>query len=131
LSVFDRHQQHKTLVESRVKHQVGDAMIVEIRERERIYGKHVNLYPVKPERDKVARVMYVQSLIQSGQVYVNRHDKEAQSLLSEATMFTDGSQNYHDDRLDALVHALTEIKDVRPSTRKAGKSHSALAGVWS
>lgn len=108
--VFDQYQQHKSVVESRVKPPGKDAMIEEIEERERIYGKYVNLLPVRPVKDKVTRAMYVQSMLQEGRVYFNKKDKEQQKLISELTMFT-GDQNFHDDRVDALVHGLTEIKD--------------------
>jgi len=112
LLVFDAHKQHKTVCESRVAGTGttgGDAMIDEIRERERIYSKYVNLYPIRPAKDKVTRAMAIQSLCQEGRVYLNKHDKNSQLLLSELTMFT-GSQNYHDDLVDAFVHALADAK---------------------
>jgi len=114
LIVFEQHKQNKSVVESRVavgaKGQGGDAMIDEIRERERIYGKYVNLYPFRPVKDKVTRAMSVQSICQEGRVYLNKHDKDHQALLSELTMFT-GDQTYHDDLVDAFDSALQDVKD--------------------
>lgn len=105
--VFDQHKQNKSVVESRVKD--GDAMIDEIKERERIYHKYVNLYPIKPIKDKVTRAMAVQSACQEGRVYIDRNNPGQQKLLSELIMFT-GQQAFHDDRVDAFVYALDEIK---------------------
>jgi predicted phage terminase large subunit-like protein len=126
--LFDQYQQHKTVVESRVSDKFGgDAMVQEIRAREKAYGKWVNLYPTKPVSDKVTRAMQIQSLCQQGRVYVNRLDKMQQELLSELTMFT-GDQNYHDDCVDAFVMAMAAVKD-----RGAGKRpeiRSELQGAW-
>lgn len=108
--VFETYQQHKSVVEARVKAPYKDAMIEEIEERERIYGKYVNISSIRPVKDKVTRAMYIQSISQEGRVFFNFNDREQQKLLSELTMFT-GDQNYHDDRVDAFVHALTNIKD--------------------
>lgn len=128
LLVFDEYKQHKTVVESRVSEKHGgDAMIKEIRERERIYNKYVNLYPTKPENDKVSRAMKVQSICQEGRVYIDRHNKDQQLLLSELTMFT-GNQNYHDDLLDAFVMALTALQEIVASS--GAKITSGLAEAW-
>lgn len=111
LTSFKEHKQHKTVIESRVKEKSGgDAMIHEIRALEQTYGVHTNLYPVCPNRDKVSRAMDVQSLCQEGRVYIDSHDPDQKQLLRELTMFT-GDQNYHDDRVDAFVMGLAEIKN--------------------
>jgi predicted phage terminase large subunit-like protein len=127
--IQNEYHQHKTVVESRVKEEHGgDAMIVEIRNLERIYSKHVNLYPVKPVRDKVTRANQVQSICQGGKVHIDRHNKGQQVLLSELTMFT-GSQNYHDDVLDAFVMALSAIKE-RSKGASGTKIKSGIGGAW-
>jgi len=123
--VFDEHKQHKTVVESRVKEENGgDAMVQEIRERERIYSKYINMYPVRPVRDKVTRANQVQSICQEGRVFFDRHDSEQQALLSELTMFT-GSQNYHDDLVDAFVMAMSEVRQ----RERAGAAKSVASGI--
>lgn len=104
--------QHKSIVESRVTGTAlegGDAMIQEIRQQQITYGRNVNLYPFKPVHDKVTRAMSVQAFCQQGRVYLNQLDKTHQELLSELTMFT-GSQNYHDDLVDAFDSALLDIQ---------------------
>lgn len=129
LLIYDTWQQAQTIAESRVSDQYGgDAMIQEIRALEQMYGKYVNLYPVKPVKDKVTRAMQVQAMAQSGRVHVNRLDKSHQDLLSELTMFT-GKQNYHDDLHDAFVMALAAIKS-RTETGTGGEIRSALDGAW-
>jgi predicted phage terminase large subunit-like protein len=107
---FDKWQQHRTVVESRCKEPNEDAIIEEIRERQRIYGILLNLKQVKPDRDKVRRAHLVQSIVQQGRVYFDMTDPGQQALLSELTMFT-GDQKFHDDLVDAFVYALTEIKE--------------------
>ena len=108
--VFNEQKQNVSVVESRCKPPNEDAIIEEIRERERIYSQFINVRQVKPTTDKVQRAHVVQSLFQEGQVHFNRSDPAQALLISELTMFT-GSQKFHDDQVDALVHALTEVKD--------------------
>lgn len=104
------HKQNATVVESRVKEEHGgDAMIQEIRKLETMYSQFVNLHPFRPTADKVTRASQIQSTCQQGRVYVNRRDPQTQALLSELTMFT-GSQNYHDDLVDAFDSALNWIQ---------------------
>lgn len=129
--VFDELQQHKTIVESRVSpkaEQLGDAFIEEIRHREQIYGKYVNLYPVRPVQDKVQRLRYVQSLFQEGRVFFDFHNKNHQILIGELTMFT-GDQQFHDDGVDAIGHALRDMKD-HGGTGAGIEIRSGLEGAW-
>ncbi|MCK5018540.1 MAG: phage terminase large subunit, partial [Candidatus Peribacteraceae bacterium] len=132
LSTFEELKQHKTIVESRVKdnkHKTGgDALIVEIREQERIYKKYVNLYPVRPVADKVTRALHIQPLIQDGRFFVNYKDPSHVGLVNEMTMF-DGSGTYHDDRVDGLGLAITEIIN-RAGTVMDGNVTSAIGDNW-
>ena len=129
LITFDQFKQHKSVVESRCGPDQEDAMIEEIKDRERIYSKYVNMYPVRPNRDKVTRAMGVQSLFQEGRVHFNLHDKDQQHLISELTMFT-GQGEFHDDCVDATVHALREIKDWAKHFTAGAKATSAYEGNW-
>lgn len=122
--VQEQHQQHKSVVESRVKgtaERGGDAMIEEIREREKTYGVYVNLYPVRPVKDKVSRALGIQSIVQEGRFHINKHDPAHQKLLQEMTMFT-GQGTFPDDQVDAIVHAFAELKewDGRRQDKTAG-----------
>lgn len=113
LQVFSLEQQHKTVLETRVKpksQQAGDAWIDDVQHLEHIYGKYVNLYPVRPEADKVTRARYVQGICQEGRVYYDPTNKAHQWLINQLTMFT-GDQQFHDDGVDAFVMALTDHKD--------------------
>jgi predicted phage terminase large subunit-like protein len=125
--VFDNQKQNKSIVESRCKPPNKDAIVEEIEERQRVYGKHINMYQVKPLRDKVTRAHAIQSICQEGRVYINRHDPAQQGLLEELTMFT-GDQNFHDDRVDAFVMALTDVKQRGHS--QGIQIKSALQGAW-
>lgn len=128
--IFDKCGQNMTRVESRVKgtpKEGGDAFIDEIRHRERVYSKYVNLYPVRPVKDKVTRAHSVQSIVQEGRVYLNRHDAGHQRLLEELTMFT-GQGGFHDDYVDAFVWALGGGKMHERTGDVAVKS--GLEGVW-
>ena len=107
--MFDKHQQHKTIVESRCTPPDKDAIIEEIEDRQKLYGIHINMRQVRPDKDKVRRAYGVQSIIQSGRFHINRNDLSHLSFLKEMTMFT-GSQKFHDDRVDACVHALADLK---------------------
>jgi predicted phage terminase large subunit-like protein len=110
---FDQQKQNKSVVESRCKPPNVDAIIEEIQERQRIYHTYINLYQVKPDKDKVRRAMAVQSWFQQGRVFFDMTDPGQQQLISELTMFT-GTQKFHDDMVDALVHAITEAKGWTP-----------------
>jgi predicted phage terminase large subunit-like protein len=105
-AVFDKFQQHKTLVETVAYQQ---AIMEEIRERERIYGKYINAYEIKPDKDKLRRAFSVQALFQQGQVFFDATDKEQRGLMDELIMFT-GEGTYPDDRVDAIVYALDDGK---------------------
>jgi len=83
--------------------------VLEIEERERIEGVKVNLYWFKPKLDKKARAEMVQSLFQNGQVFFDHTDPATQSLIDELIMFR-GDGTFHDDQVDALVTALTDLK---------------------
>lgn len=126
--VYRDWKQNATQVESRVKEEHGgDAMIQEIRKLETMYSQFVNLHPIKPTSDKVTRAAQVQSTCQQGRVYVNRRDPQTQAFMSELTMFT-GSQNYHDDMVDAFAHAMAEVQKISKSSKTQIKS--GLAGAW-
>lgn len=114
MSSFDTHQQHRTIVESRVKDNKnrtgGDALIVEIRNLENIDRKFLNLDVIKPFKDKVSRALYCQPLIQNCRFHVNTSNPDHANLVNEMIMF-DGQGAFHDDMVDALVYALTDIID--------------------
>lgn len=125
LQVFEDVKQHKTIAETRVKpktDQAGDAFIEDVKHLEHLQGKHVNLYAVRPEKDKVTRARYVQGMCQDGRVYYNPTDKNQQALMNQLTMFT-GDQQFHDDAVDAFVYAMTEHKDAH-----AGRHNAASDG---
>ena len=126
---FDKWGQHKSVVESRCAPPNKDAVIEEIEDRERIYQKYVNLYQVKPHKDKVTRAHAVQSMFQEGRVLFDTNDPEQQGLIDELTMFT-GDQNFHDDRVDALVMALTDIKQFALTMGNRQPMKSAVGGSW-
>lgn len=118
MQVFEDLCQHKTIAETRVKpkdQQAGDAFIEEIKALEKLHGTFVNLYPVRPSKDKVTRARYVQGLCQQGRVFYNPADKNQQAMMNQLTMFT-GDQQFHDDAVDAFVYAMTEHKDSRKQT---------------
>lgn len=113
LQVFDTFCQHKTVAESRVKpktNQAGDAFIEDVKALEHLQGKYVNIYPIRPESDKVTRARYVQGICQQGRVYYDPNSKGQQAMMNQLTMFT-GDQQFHDDAVDAFVYSLTDHKD--------------------
>lgn len=108
-TVYDRHLQHISKVETRVKPENGgDALYREIRALETVYGHGVNLRGWKPVKDKVTRAMQVQAICEQKRVHINRRDKSHQALLNQLVMFT-GEQLFHDDCVDAFTSALFEI----------------------
>lgn len=119
--LFDQYQQHKTIVEE-VAYQ--KALLEEIRDRERVYRKNVNLYPVIPDRDKLRRVYNVQSLFQQGRVFINQNDPRHQRLKQELMMF-DGKGKFPDDTVDALVYCLTDLRAWGGERRHEG-SHAGV-----
>jgi phage terminase large subunit-like protein len=89
MQVFDFLGQHKTIAESRIKpktNQAGDAFIEDVKDVERLHGRYVNIYPVRPEADKVTRARYVQGLCQEGRVHYDPTDKNHVWLLNQLTM---------------------------------------------
>jgi predicted phage terminase large subunit-like protein len=105
--IYDKYKQHKSLVESVAYQQ---AILEEIRERQRIYGVNINPYEVKPDKDKARRAYNVQSLFQENRVFFDLTDRGQRTLLQEMIMFSGKSNTWHDDLVDAMVYALTEIK---------------------
>ncbi len=106
---YERFKWNRLIFESRVKPPSKDAMLEEIEDLERIQGVNVNVIPFRPEKDKVTRAMMVQSLCQQGRVHINKKDPAQAALLNELIMFT-GDQIFRDDRLDAFVCALGDVK---------------------
>lgn len=106
---YERFKWSRVIIESRVKLPSKDAMLEEIEDLERIQSVNVNVIPVRPEKDKVTRAMMVQSLCQQGRVHINKKDPTQAALLNELIMFT-GDQIFRDDRVDAFVYALSDIK---------------------
>jgi predicted phage terminase large subunit-like protein len=103
----EKWQQHKTVMESMSE---DSPAIEEARDQERYYRRPLYVHPVKPIHDKVTRAQNIQGMVQSGQLYVNKDDPAQQGLISEMIMFT-GDGKFHDDRVDALVHGMTDIKE--------------------
>lgn len=106
---YERLKWNRVILETRVKSPSKDAILEEIEDLERIQGINVNAIPVRPEKDKVTRAMMVQSLCQQGRVHINKNDPAQAALLNELIMFT-GDQIFRDDRVDAFVYALDDIK---------------------
>ena len=106
IQTWRQFQQNQTVVEA-----VGafQHVILEIEKEEKINGLHVNLQSVVPTKDKASRAYGVQHLFSAGRVYFDLTDPAQQGLIEELLMFTglDGSL-FPDDRVDGLVHALTE-----------------------
>jgi len=106
--VFDAYKQSKTVVESVAYQQ---ALMEEINHTQEKYRQYINPYPIEPDRDKARRAYAVQSLFQEGRVYFDFEDKGTQQLMDELLLFS-GMDNsgYHDDLVDAMVYALSELK---------------------
>jgi hypothetical protein len=101
---------HRSIIESRVKEGNMGPYEEEIRAQEQILRESINAKYVRPIHDKVTRAYYIQSMIQRGKVYYDPNIPEHVELVTQACMFT-GTQKFPCDRFDALIHALTEIKD--------------------
>jgi hypothetical protein len=101
---------HRSVIESRVKEGNMGPYEEEIRAQEQILRESINAKYVRPIHDKVTRAYYIQSMIQRGKVYYDPNIPEHVELVTQACMFT-GTQKFPCDRFDALIHALTEVKD--------------------
>jgi len=122
VQVFNAFHQNCTVQESDLAKGHGDdAMTEELKALQRLYGIQLNIETVRPTRDKVLRAMAVQSMVQNGQFHINRHDPGHQALLREMMMFT-GDGKFLNDRVDALVHALTKIKQLMDRRQTASSS---------
>ncbi|MEW6014171.1 MAG: hypothetical protein AB1690_02490 [Candidatus Zixiibacteriota bacterium] len=108
--VKDKYDQNKTIVESRCKEPNEDAIITEIKDKEKLYSTSLNLKQVKPIHDKVMRAHKVQGLVQRKKVHFNYADRKQLELMTQMQMFT-GEGTFHDDLVDAIVYALTEVKE--------------------
>lgn len=110
-------------VESTVAPPHKDAVVEEIDDVQRIEGVPIPVEYFKPRSDKVSRAHVVQPLVENGQLFLNMEDLGHQELFTEMIRFT-GEGTYHDDRVDALVAALTVCKrfiEARKSTGPASK----------
>lgn len=108
--IKERHDQNRTIIESRCKPPNEDAIITEVKAKEKLYATALNIKQVKPVHDKVMRAHQVQGLVQRKKVHFNYSDRYQLELMTQMQMFT-GEGTFHDDLVDAIVYALTEVKE--------------------
>ena len=119
-----------TRVESRCKPPNEDATIERIRETAQMYRTPINLRQFKPTESKRARALSIQGLVQRKKLFIDHRDKESMNLLRQMILFT-GVEGARDDKVDALVNAVTAVKQWASPSESRWKPQSELAGVWS
>ena len=114
LEFADKHNPKKIFIES-VAYQ--EALPQELRR-----NSWYNIVSVRPDKDKVTRALGLMGAIEAGRVYLPEEDSQnafwVKSLIDELIDFPSGA---HDDQVDALVYAISDLK--RPSYRNEYKSN--------
>jgi predicted phage terminase large subunit-like protein len=93
----------------------NDPLVMEFERVMTQHGRRFVLDWEHPRQDKVARAFEIQGLVQNRRVFFNQADQEQLALMNEMEMFT-GDQKFHDDMVDALVHAITKGLGMMPDT---------------
>ena len=71
--------------------------------------KNIPIKGVQVDADKYTRVLGIQGFIESGYVYLPDNADWVEDFLSECEKFTATDSHKHDDQVDTLVHAITEL----------------------
>lgn len=104
----------------------NDAMVLEFKRVMTQHGRKFNLEWEHPQQDKVSRAFSVQGLVQNGRVLFDKTDANQLMLMNEMEMFT-GDKKFHDDMVDAFVHAVRRGLESKPKKTKPSYNPSARA----
>ncbi len=92
---------HKVYVEDKSS---GTSLIQNIQRKQRI-----PIEGVQVDTDKYTRVLGVQGYIESGYIYLPNDAEWIEDFIKECEAFTATDSHKHDDQLDAMVMAITEL----------------------
>ena len=87
--------------------------------------RHIQLKPIRPDRDKERRAHAVAPMVERGQVYFDFDDDMHKKLMTELMIFPTGD---HDDMVDAFVYVLAELK-LWTNRKRVGRIRSAYANA--
>ena len=110
LSINRQYQANKIWVETACNPPDEDGFIEKLKDEARIQNLTLNLEWAHPTESKLHRAFGVQGLVQSGRVYFDYDDPDQLQLMNDLRVFI-GDDKMPDDRVDGLVHGLTDIKD--------------------
>ena len=92
---------HKVYVEDKSS---GTSLIQNIQRKQRIPVEGVQV-----DTDKYTRVLGVQGYIESGYIYLPNDAEWIEDFIKECEAFTATNSHKHDDQVDAMVMAITEL----------------------
>ena len=92
---------HKVYVEDKSS---GTSLIQNIQRKQRI-----PIEGVQVDTDKYTRVLGVQGYIESGYIYLPNDAEWIEDFIKECEAFTATDSHKHDDQVDAMVMAITEL----------------------
>jgi predicted phage terminase large subunit-like protein len=121
--LYDEYTASKLIVET-VAYQ--EALADEVRRWCEDNHRHIQISPIKPDRDKERRAHAVAPTVERGQVYFDMSDPGQQGLMTEMMIFPTGD---HDDRVDAYVYAQADLNNWT-HRKSVGRIRSAYAGAW-
>ena len=121
--IYDKFTASKVIIET-VAYQ--EALADELRRWCEDNHRHIQILPIKPDRDKERRAHAVAPEVERGQVYFDFNDQGQQGLMTEMMIFPTGT---HDDRVDAFVYGLNDLKGWT-HRKKVGKIRSAYDKSW-
>ena len=100
----------------------GQSLIQELRA-----GTALPIKPIKPDRDKYARVAAVTPILEARRLLLPEAAWWREDLIAELTSFPAGA---HDDWCDALAMALNYLRDEGPARKWITASKLRLASAW-
>ena len=92
---------HKVYIEDKSS---GTSLIQNIQRKQRI-----PIEGVQVDTDKYTRVLGVQGYIESGYIYLPNNAEWIEDFIKECEAFTATDSHKHDDQVDAMVMAITEL----------------------
>lgn len=78
--------------------------------------RNFNIVTIVPDRDKVRRSHNILPVFEQQRVWIDFEEVMGSKLVDECIVFPEGS---HDDMVDAMVYALTELRDWTTRTHKS------------
>ena len=104
----------KMMVEDKAS---GTGLIQDLKNGNKVLGrKPIPVEGVQRDRDKLSRVKDIQGYIESGQVFIPADAPFVADFIAECEAFTADDTHAHDDQIDPMVDAITDMLATKQSS---------------